>query len=377
MGIELEERRGRVRTIPESLLAVFAADYPWALLTFNGQGHLVHHQGLASLPSLHLAENELGEPIRFGNLMRCAQSGREQGCGGQQACRTCEARVALERGTSGAYASTVCHITCADGTTLSLDVIARPIPERDQVDGAVTMMWIKDATDHLNREALEATFLHDVLNEMVGLRAFLEMILGEQSIELSAEEKRTILIQSERLYLDIVAHRDLSLASRGSLATDPKLYDICRLAEEAKSLFQFDPRLRNRKLEISWNPHSCDCPPVTIDKRIAMRVIINMISNALESTPEGETARIGLAYDMQFVRLSVHNVMMIPEQVQPRIFQRFYSTKGKGRGLGTYSMKLLAESYLGGKIDFVTAQKSGTTFTLSLPTARSLVEGEV
>jgi signal transduction histidine kinase len=58
---------------------------------------------------------------------------------------------------------------------------------------------------------------------------------------------------------------------------------------------------------------------------------------------------------------------MAPE-VQARIFQRSFSTKAqRGRGLGTYSMKLLGERYLGGAVSFVSAAGTGTVFSVTLP----------
>jgi signal transduction histidine kinase len=52
--------------------------------------------------------------------------------------------------------------------------------------------------------------------------------------------------------------------------------------------------------------------------------------------------------------------------IQLQIFQRFFSTKGPGRGLGTYSMKLFGERYLKGKVDFSSQAPQGTTFTVTL-----------
>ncbi|HAL86389.1 MAG TPA: histidine kinase, partial [Deferribacteraceae bacterium] len=40
---------------------------------------------------------------------------------------------------------------------------------------------------------------------------------------------------------------------------------------------------------------------------------------------------------------------------------------GKGRGLGTYSIKLLTENYLKGKVRFETRRESGTTFFIKIP----------
>jgi sensor histidine kinase regulating citrate/malate metabolism len=55
------------------------------------------------------------------------------------------------------------------------------------------------------------------------------------------------------------------------------------------------------------------------------------------------------------------------KDVQLQLFQRSFSTKGKGRGLGTYSIKLLTENYLKGKVRFETRRESGTTFFIKIP----------
>jgi sensor histidine kinase regulating citrate/malate metabolism len=54
-------------------------------------------------------------------------------------------------------------------------------------------------------------------------------------------------------------------------------------------------------------------------------------------------------------------------KVQLQLFQRSFSTKGKNRGLGTYSMKLLSERYLQGSISFKVSEKEGTTFFARYP----------
>jgi sensor histidine kinase regulating citrate/malate metabolism len=57
----------------------------------------------------------------------------------------------------------------------------------------------------------------------------------------------------------------------------------------------------------------------------------------------------------------------MPKEVQLQLFQRSFSTKGRGRGIGTYSIKLLTEKYLRGKVDFISNEGTGTTFNLYFP----------
>jgi len=66
-------------------------------------------------------------------------------------------------------------------------------------------------------------------------------------------------------------------------------------------------------------------------------------------------------------RFEVHNPGVIPDDVALRIFQRSFSTRGgKGRGLGTYSMKILGENVLGGSVGFQSDPAAGTAFHLDL-----------
>jgi signal transduction histidine kinase len=99
-----------------------------------------------------------------------------------------------------------------------------------------------------------------------------------------------------------------------------------------------------------------------------VRVLGNMVTNALEATPTGGTVRLWCRRHGGRLRFCVHNQGEIPREVALRVFQRHFSTKGgSGRGLGTYAMKLLGERHLGGTVDFETDPAAGTVFRLALP----------
>ena len=58
----------------------------------------------------------------------------------------------------------------------------------------------------------------------------------------------------------------------------------------------------------------------------------------------------------------------MPEAVRHQLFQRSFSTReGRGRGIGSYSVKLLTEKYLRGDVSFVSREPEGTTFFVALP----------
>jgi sensor histidine kinase regulating citrate/malate metabolism len=91
-----------------------------------------------------------------------------------------------------------------------------------------------------------------------------------------------------------------------------------------------------------------------------------MIKNALEASLPDATVTISCAKSGEKIRFSVHNTTFIPRDIQLQLFKRSFTTKGVGRGLGTYSMKLLGEKYLKGKVGFESTEQNGTTFFIEI-----------
>ena len=90
-----------------------------------------------------------------------------------------------------------------------------------------------------------------------------------------------------------------------------------------------------------------------------------MLINACEATPAGGKISFGAYKDSSILAIWVHNDQVIPTEVRENIFQRAVSTKGQGRGVGTYSIKLLSE-LIKGEVYFTSAESEGTTFSLLL-----------
>ena len=105
------------------------------------------------------------------------------------------------------------------------------------------------------------------------------------------------------------------------------------------------------------------------DRTIVLRVLCNMLKNAFEATPKSEAISMGChkAESPWAVEFKVGNKGVIPKEVQAKIFKSSFSTKGKGRGIGTYSIKLLGEDCLHGKVSFVSNKEDDTVFSLFLP----------
>jgi signal transduction histidine kinase len=112
--------------------------------------------------------------------------------------------------------------------------------------------------------------------------------------------------------------------------------------------------------------------PVKADFALLKRVLGNMVKNALEATPGGGSIRMGVRPEGSRAVFWVHNDQAMPDPVKLQVFKRSFSTKGEGRGLGTYSVKLFTENYLHGAVGFASSHGDGTTFWISLEAATEL-----
>jgi len=119
-----------------------------------------------------------------------------------------------------------------------------------------------------------------------------------------------------------------------------------------------------------------ECPPlpepIYVDREMWEKVVLNLLSNALKSTFDGEI-RVAISTDESSGWLTVSDTGTgIPEADIPNLFERFHRVEGarrrshEGSGIGLALVKELVEMH-GGTIDVESRIGIGTTFTVKLP----------
>jgi signal transduction histidine kinase len=169
---------------------------------------------------------------------------------------------------------------------------------------------------------------------------------------------------SKDLIDEILAQRELLAAENNELSVKRNAIFTHELLNELVMNIMHNEFAREKIVMIDKNSSNLT---FTTDVLILKRVLVNMLKNALEATPEKGKVTIGCESDDNDVVFWVHNTTFIPKDVQMQIFMRSFSTKGNNRGLGTYGMKLLGERYLKGKVYFKSDEKIGTKFFIKLP----------
>ncbi|NPV87595.1 MAG: PAS domain S-box protein [Anaerolineae bacterium] len=114
-----------------------------------------------------------------------------------------------------------------------------------------------------------------------------------------------------------------------------------------------------------------DMPPIRCERNKISQALINLLTNARDAMPEGGRIVITTDYDPQQQRFMLQvsdSGVGIPPEVQKRIFDPFYTTKGVGKGTGLgLSIVMGTVQAHGGEIQLESAPNAGATFTIYLP----------
>lgn len=346
----------------DAMVAELAADPAIsALLDALGGVVLVlnEHRQVVAINAHSLEAMGVGEPtsllgLRPGELLGCLNAAcAPSGCGTSRACRDCGAVLSIlaaQQGTEDPEPRQ-CLLRC-EGEDLAFEARA----SRIEVAGrSYTLLTLQDQQDQLERQHLERVFLHDLSNTLVGLQ-MLAHTPGQDdpSAELSASvERLVVMILAERRRLHLEA---------GTYVPTPTPLRLGPLVQHIAGLQGAGPQALGLELGVRL----ASDPVVDVDEGLLGRVVENMILNALEASQPGDQVTVTVSDDGTRARVEVCNPGVIPEEVQRRIFTRWYSTKGTGRGLGTWSMLHLSRRYLGGDVGFV-SEDGQTCFWLELP----------
>ncbi len=151
---------------------------------------------------------------------------------------------------------------------------------------------------------------------------------------------------------------------------EEKRVDLIKLIEDA--LKYIEPEIKYLPVKIEK-----DFPkePVIIlsDYNLLQQTLVNLLINAVDAIKEKKDKNHKLSLKVKVYPTTIQIYISdtgpgIPNEIQDKIFDLFFTTKpmGKGTGLGLAITKSIIEK-LGGEISFETEKDKGTTFIITLP----------
>ncbi len=342
--------------IPETLDAI-----PVVLMVLNACRQVV----LANAQAMRATGGELAKLLgmRPGEAFDCIHAFETPGgCGTTEFCSRCGALRAIMEGLEGVKNVRECNLLRRGDSGLeALDLQVSSSPVEIGQD-RYTLVCIQDISDQNRRRMLERLFFHDMLNTIGGMAGLLDL-LREEAPDGVRDDVQFLHVTAQHLMEEFQNHRDLLAAEDNELTASFTGLSSLAVVNQAARVATNLPQAGGKAVVV--DPGTLDMTVVT-DPKLLKRILVNMAKNALEASVPGETITLGCRPAPDGLELWVHNPAVMSEAVQLQVFKRTFSTKGPGRGLGTYGMRLLAERYLCGRVAFDSREGRGTTFSLFL-----------
>lgn len=214
---------------------------------------------------------------------------------------------------------------------------------------------------------LTANVAHEIRNPLTSIGGFARR-LDKKSSKGTAEKEYAEIITSEVDSLERILKNVLAY-SRQNHHLELAATDINETAEESLRVFQE----RCNELSIAVSMDFGEVPKIDIDRLQVKECLGNLITNAIDSMPEGGALTILTGTEefrgAKYVVLQVSDTGKgIPQDKLQMIFEPFFTTKvlGRGTGLGLAICKKIMEDH-GGFIRVRSAQGKGSTFSMYFP----------
>jgi signal transduction histidine kinase len=356
--------KDKIETINNSsLMKVFLTSISGLLAILD------EHRQMVSLNENYLRVLGMDDPrqvlgLRTGEALECIHAKEyPNGCGTTKFCKSCGAAIAI---ATSLAENRLVEKNCAiqmrkkgKESDLFLSVKCEPIVIDDT---RFLLVFLRDITKEHQRSILERTFFHDI-NNMIGGLAMANLLLSQGSYN----ERLVTIIDTctKSLVKEVETQQCLMFNDMHYYKPANDAVSANTIFIDLDNLYHNHPAKDNKNLIFEYNENESI---LFTDEALLLRILANMITNALEATETGGLVRLWWENTREGVRFTVHNESYIEKDLQLRIFQRNFTTKKQlNRGIGTYSMKLFGETMLQGKVGFQSTEEKGTHFFITIP----------
>lgn len=271
------------------------------------------------------------------------------------------------------------HTATRANRGLVLNIALAPLQDGQGQTGALVI--VEDVTARISLEEqlqqreklssiglLAAGVAHEVNTPLTGVSSYTQMLLGM----LNENDPKHALLQKVRAQAERATNivNNLLNFSRTGSASEFIEIDVARVLDDTLQLLE--PQLRRSQIEIVRS-YDEDAPEAFGNAAKLQQVFTNLILNARDAIPDGGRIIVAtaVAEDGSLVaEISDTGIGIAPENVA-KIYDPFYTTKGVGRGTGlglAVSYGIVQEH--AGRISVASTPGHGTTFRITLPTAR-------
>jgi two-component system, NtrC family, sensor histidine kinase HydH len=206
--------------------------------------------------------------------------------------------------------------------------------------------------------------VHDMKIPLVAIGGYARSLKRKLKEEDPNREKLDVIVREtnrlEELTQDILAYARPVPSNRVAGDLNKMVIECCRIANEMA-------KQKGVKIEIHPSPSRLT---INFDPTAIERVLLNLISNAVQASPEGGAVTIGTVMEGRDAVITIaDNGPGIPPEIREEIFSPFFTTKKEGTGLGLSIVLKIVKAH-GGSITLAGNGEKGTIFKVSLPAGR-------
>lgn len=263
----------------------------------------------------------------------------------------------------------------AYGLLLAKEISAEEIHRREAEEKAAALAKANRRLEklaHLKDEFLSVAS-HQLRSPATTVKGYLSMLIDGDIGKLPPEAKEYLgrAYESNEEMIRLVNNMlNLSQIESGRLSVGIKEVDITSVTGPVVDNFRFDAGKKG--LQLDYRRPKESLPKVKVDPALLKEVLANLVSNAINFTPQGSITVSHQIKNGQIITAVRDTGVGISLANQSRLFEKFSPLDGaqkpvrKGSGLGLYICRMLLNE-LGGKIWLVSRPGKGSTFYFSLP----------
>ena len=210
---------------------------------------------------------------------------------------------------------------------------------------------------------------HEVRNPIaaIGLNAEMlgDIVKGQPAPEMEEAASLLAAIREQVSALDALTEEYLAFARFPRPHFEEE--SVSELVQELADFVRPVAARQGLRVRVEIDP---SVPMMEIDRGLLRQAVLNLVKNGLEAQSSGGELTIASRFDSDTVEISVSDTGGgIPDEVAPRLFEQFFTTKPQGTGLGLSIARQIAEEH-GGEIGWANRPGRGAVFTIRLPIKR-------
>jgi len=234
--------------------------------------------------------------------------------------------------------------------------------------------------EHL-KDSLMQMIVHDLKNPLTGVMGNIELLL-RKGTAVDDDKRRALLLKSRdsgnqllKMIMDLL---DISKLEEDKMDLQWERFDLSGLVLDLLRELRGHTEVEEKNLIYANEAESFE---VEADRELVLRIIGNLLNNAIKHSPRGAEIRIEVAADDMGTTVAVVDQGEgIPEEYHQKIFEKFTQVDVKksghraDRGLGLTFCKMAVEAH-GGRIWVKSTPGQGSCFIFTLP-ARATQSGD-